>query len=358
MILTTNRLSSYLRMLLAVYFLGCVGFFAVRTAHWTQVNDPAQLHYLCFLMDHGMAPYRDLLEINMPGIYLVNWSVMHTLGGGSAAWRAFDFSLMAMAAWAMVSIARPYDWLAGVFGATLFILFHGRDGAGQEGQRDFVIAVLLLCAYSFLFYSFRSRRKWPMFAFGLCGGIASTIKPMPLPFVLLLLLLAAIRWKRLGEPILKPSLYALSGLMVPLSIVAIFLVSKHALGSFWYVLRVELPFYQRLGLLPLHKLLVSDHHRIVKDRGPYRISDCGDQAGLVELGRQIAGGWNFIRRRILPGPGKGLSLPSLPDAGISFFVGRAANYHRLWGPASLRPRVGDRRSWLRCDPRAYLREQG
>ena len=154
MILTSDRLSSYLRMLLTVYFLGCVGFFAVRTAHWTQVNDPAQLHYLCFLMDHGMAPYRDLLEINMPGIYLVNWSVMHTLGGGSAAWRVFDFGLMAIAAWAMIAIARPYDWLAGVFGATLFILFHGRDGAGQEGQRDFIIAVLLLCAYSFLFVFF------------------------------------------------------------------------------------------------------------------------------------------------------------------------------------------------------------
>jgi hypothetical protein len=44
--------------------------------------------------------------------------------------------------------------------------------------------------------------------------------------------------------------------MAPLAIVAIFLVSKQALESFWYVLRVELPFYQRLGLLPLHKLLV------------------------------------------------------------------------------------------------------
>ena len=285
MILTGDRVPSYLRMLLTVYFLGCVCFFAVRTAHWTLVNDPAQLHYLCFLMDHGMAPYRDLLEINMPGIYLVNWSVMHTLGGGSAAWRVFDFGFMAIAAWAMIAIARPYDWLAGVFGATLFILFHGRDGAGQAGQRDFIIAVLLLCAYSFLFYSFRSRRKWPMFAFGLCGGIASTIKPMPLPFVLLLLLLAAIRWKRAGEPILKPSLYALSGLMAPLAIVAIFLGSKHALGPFWYVLRVELPFYQRLGRLPLHKLVGPDHNRIVKDRGPYRISDRGDQAGLVELGR-------------------------------------------------------------------------
>ena len=127
-----------------------MGILVLCTAHWKQVNDPAQLSYLCFLMDHGTAPYRDLLEINMPGIYLVNWSAMHILGEGSFAWRIFDFSLMGTAAWAMIVIARPYDWLAGVFGATLFALYHGRDGAGQAGQRDFIIAVLFLCAYVFM----------------------------------------------------------------------------------------------------------------------------------------------------------------------------------------------------------------
>jgi hypothetical protein len=245
-ILAWGRGSSRLRIVLTLYFLFCIGFFAVRTAHWKQVNDPAQLHYLCFLMDHGFAPYRDLLEINLPGIYLVNWSVVHTLGGGSGAWRAFDFALMGIAAAAMIVIARPYDWLAGFFGATLFILYHGRDGAGQEGQRDFIIAVLLLSAYAFLFYVFRSRRSWPMFAFGLCGGLAATIKPMPLPFVLFLLLLAAMKWRQLGEPVLKPLLYALLGLMAPLALVGAFLISHHSVGAFWYLLHVELPFYQGL----------------------------------------------------------------------------------------------------------------
>jgi hypothetical protein len=244
-----------LRLFLLLYFFACIVFLVVRTAHWKQVNDPAQLHYACFLMDHGMAPYRDLLEINMPGIYLVNWSVMHTLGGGSIAWRTFDFALMAIAAWAMIAIARPYDWLAGFFGATLFILFHGRDGAGQQAQRDFIIAVLLLCSYAFLFNAFRNRRQWPMFVFGLCAGAAATIKPTPLPFALLLLLLAAIHLKRLGEPLLKPTCYALLGLSIPFAIVFIFLASKQSLGAFWYLLRVELPYYQALGRLSFFTLM-------------------------------------------------------------------------------------------------------
>jgi hypothetical protein len=246
---------SRFRIIVCLYFIVCVGWFAFRTAHWKQVNDPAQLHYLCFLMDHGMAPYRDLLEINMPGIYLVNWSVMHTLGAGSAAWRVFDFSLMGMAAWAMIVIAWPYEWLAGVLGAALFILFHGRDGAGQAGQRDLIIAVLLLCAYAFLFTCFRRRLTWLMFAFGLCAGLAGTIKPTPMPFALFLLALAAIRWRRMGEPITKPVLYALGGLATPLAVVCAFLISKHSLDSFWYLLRVVLPFYETLGRLPAAQLL-------------------------------------------------------------------------------------------------------
>ncbi len=246
---------SRFRIVVCLYFIVCVGWFAIRTAHWKQVNDPAQIHYLCFLMDHGMAPYRDLLEINMPGIYLVNWSVMHVLGAGSGAWRVFDFALMGMAAWAMIAIAWPYEWLAGVVGATLFILFHGRDGAGQEGQRDFIIAVLLLCAYAFLFTCFRGRRKWPMFAFGLCAGIAATIKPTPLPFALLLLVLAAIRWKQEREPVRKPVFYALLGFAAPVAIVCAFLISQHALGSFWYLLHEELPFYETLGRIPAPTLL-------------------------------------------------------------------------------------------------------
>ena len=248
-------ISSRFKILLSFYFFVCIGIFVLSTAHWKQVNDPAQLSYLCFLMDHGMAPYRDLLEINMPGIYLVNWSVMHTLGEGSWAWRTFDFSLLGAAAWAMIVIARPYDWLAGVFGATLFALYHGRDGAGQAGQRDFIIAVLLLCAYAFLFEFFRQRSDWKLFAFGLCGGIAATIKPTPVPFLIFIMVLAAIHLKSTGEPILRPTLCALLGLLVPFAIVGAFLVSKHSVGSFWYLLRVEMPFYESLGRLSFSKLM-------------------------------------------------------------------------------------------------------
>lgn len=251
----SDRTYSHLRILLSVYFLTCVIWFVAHSAHWKLVNDAAQIHYVCFLMDHGMAPYRDILEINWPGTYVVNWSVMHTLGAGAPAWRIFDLTLMGVSCWAMVAIAAPYDWFAGVFGAALFILYHGRDGAGQEGQRDLIIAVLLLCAYAFLFASFRSRRMWPLFAFAVCAGAAATIKPTPLPFVLLLLVVAAMRPKRAGEPILKPTLCMLLGLLIPLAVVGAFLICEHSLAAFWSLMHEAMPFYHSLGAVSFPTLM-------------------------------------------------------------------------------------------------------
>jgi hypothetical protein len=317
-------ISSRLKIFLSIYFFVCIGIFVLCTAHWKQVNDPAQLSYLCFLMDHGMAPYRDLLEINMPGIYLVNWSVMHLLGEGSFAWRIFDFSLMGAAAWAMIVIARPYDWLAGVLGATLFALYHGRDGAGQAGQRDFIIAVLLLCAYAFLFEFFRHRREWAIFAFGVCAGVAATIKPTPLPFVFLILVLAVIHLKRTGEPTLRPSVYALLGLLVPFALVCTFLVSKHSVGSFWYLLHVELPFYKSLGRLPFPTLMTLVASASVRT------------LALIALAIALLRwqGWNWESKLLVTGiifgiasffgQGKGFPYLRLPD----LWIGTATSHPR------------------------------
>jgi hypothetical protein len=243
----TNKLTKCLRWVTCASLTLAVTLLVLRTWNWPLVNDASQLHYLCFLLDHGMTPYRDLLEMNMPGAYLINWAVMHTLGGGAVAWRVFDLSLMLGAAAAMIAIAWPADWLGGVLGAAVFMLYHGRDGAGQQGQRDLAIAVLLLAAYAFLFLSLRKRKVWPMAAFGICTGIAATIKPTPLPFAILLLVAAAFELRRHGQAVLAPLFAGLAGICLPLGILVLVLLREHALGAFWEVVRQDLPYYAGLG---------------------------------------------------------------------------------------------------------------
>ncbi len=225
----------------------CVVAFVAFTLNWNLVNDPAQIDYACFLMDHGMSPYRDLIEMNMPGIYMVNWSVMHTLGSGALAWRLFDLAVTSTAGLAMVWIALPYDWLAGVFGGVLFALFHGRDGPAQAGQRDLIIATLLLYAVVFLFESFRRRKTELLFFCGLFGAAAVTIKPLALPFLAFIIAAASIRLRQLGQPYGKAIAWSTAGMALPAAITWRFLSSEGSLEAFRYVVSHMLPFYARLG---------------------------------------------------------------------------------------------------------------
>jgi hypothetical protein len=232
---------------IVLVLLASLAVFLIDTRRWPLVNDPAQIDYACFMVDHGMSPYRDLVEMNMPGIYLVNGSVMHTLGTSGAAWRVFDLLLMALAGAAMIAIALPYDWLAGVFAATLFALVHGRDGPAQTGQRDLIIAVLLLCAFAFLFRALRQHRPVWLLGFGICAAAAATIKPQALLFAIFLLAAACLRLRKAGRPVLTPVLWSIAGMVVPLGAVLAFLISHGSLSAFFTVVQEVLPFYAPIG---------------------------------------------------------------------------------------------------------------
>jgi hypothetical protein len=224
-----------------------VAAFVAFTMRWHVVSDLAQLDYICFLMQHGMALYRDILEVNMPGTFLVNCGVMHLFGNSDLAWRIFDLSLLAAAALAMFSIARPYGWVAGVLGGSLFALLHGHGGEEQLAQRDLMVAVLLLLAYAFFFAAMRRRRDWPLFFFGACISAAATIKP-PAAAILLVLLPVMIFWlRRQKRNLARPLVLCATGIAVPLLIVCWFLARHHAVAAFLHTVAHILPAYANIG---------------------------------------------------------------------------------------------------------------
>ncbi len=153
----------------------------VWTIHWPLVGDAALIHYIVFLTEHGMAPYRVLGDMNMPGSFLVESAAMHLFGPGALAWRMFDFTLLAVAAGSFFLITGSCRRLAGLFAASLFALVHARDGLAEGGQRDLTMAVALLAATALLLHAIRRNTLWPAAAFGLLSGLALTIKPTALP---------------------------------------------------------------------------------------------------------------------------------------------------------------------------------
>lgn len=298
------------RVLLCLWLLACVAVCLLRTMHWPLVNDGALQHYISFLMDQGMTPYRQLLDMNLPGSLMIDWAVVHTLGYGPFAWRLFDALLMFTAGAAMLAIAQPSDWFAGVFAGALFWLLHARDGMGQTGQRDMMEAVLLLAMYAFAFHSVRSHRRSSMVASGLCASIAVTIKPDSLLLAVILLALALLQLRVQGR---RSSAYlaaAVAAFLIPISAAAAFLLREHAFGAFWFSVTEVTPFYASLGRQALPELLrdcLSPPMRLL-----------AAVALLIALARRQGNAWE--RRALLLAVGWGLA---------SFFLqGKGYLYHR------------------------------
>ncbi len=229
------RVGRLLQFAGAGWLLCCTAMFFYWSRHWPLVNDAALMHYVVFLMAGGMAPYREIGDINLPGAYVPEWlsfvlaSCLHV--SSAAMWRAMDASVLLLAGFAMVRIARPFSWFAGVWAGCLFALYHGRDGVGQAGQRDLWMAMLLLWAMASLFAARQQQTRQAalrrLFAFGLLVGSATTIKPGGVAFLLCTLPFLTAR-RVPGRERFQAALAVTAGFLLPLFTAFLFVVHWHA----------------------------------------------------------------------------------------------------------------------------------
>ncbi len=250
-----ERLVVVLRMILALALLGCVGFLVAATLRWPLVGDATLMHYGAFLLSHGFAPYRQIIDINFPGCFLLDWTVIHTFGPGALGWRLFDFALMGAAAAAMFAIARPGERFGALFAACFLFVLHVHDGVDQAGERDLVLAVLLLLACAAIFHALR-RRSWGWsLGFGLICGAASLIKPTALPWAVGVLILAAIALHRRRQRILPYCVAASLGFLAPIALDLLFLVRRHAVHACFLILTRLVPYHAQIDRFSLRFLL-------------------------------------------------------------------------------------------------------
>ncbi len=252
-----TRALSLFRLTLSLALLVCLALFVVRTLHWPLVGDASLLHYVNFLMDHGMVLYRDIVDMNMPGSYLIERAGIRVYGASAFGWRLFDFTLLTTIAAAMIAIgvSRSRDWFPGLFAAAFFALIHGRDGIDQTAERDLIMSVALLVACAFLIYAVRRRSILLTSLFGVFAGVATTIKPTAALLWLVLLVMAATALRRQHERPLPYLTAGTLGFVASLGMAAAFLVHEHALAAFLAISRNLMPRYAIIGRLPFGYLL-------------------------------------------------------------------------------------------------------
>ncbi|MDF2435053.1 MAG: hypothetical protein JWP44_4684 [Mucilaginibacter sp.] len=236
--------------------------FAALTRHWPMVGDAALLHYSVFLIEHGWAPYRDFADINMPGAYWATGAAMKLPWQPDVGWRIFDLGLVALAGCGYYVIARPYSRFAALFATAMLLLVHGQDGVQQAGQRDLVIAVLLVLGSASLIEGMR-RHEWAYAVpFGLATGLAATIKPTAAPLGLVLLAAVALHqsgWRadagqQVGErrraAVLPWIAAGLSSMCVGPLVMLAWLWRHHALVAWLHLQQILLPYYASLERRP------------------------------------------------------------------------------------------------------------
>jgi len=193
-----------------------------------------------------LGAYRDIIDQQFPGAYLIELVGMWIFGTSSVAWRVYDFTLLAFASVSFFVVTRTAEVFCngvsdsrvpgrtrtpGIFSACLFILIHGRHGLEQGGgQRDFAVAVLLLGATALLRVAVRRNSPLCAPAFGLFSGAAFTIKPTPLPLSLAQLLFACFVYhKRQVRWFPSFASASLGFLIAPVTSI-IFLIREQAFG--------------------------------------------------------------------------------------------------------------------------------
>ena len=229
--------------------------FVVASIHWPLVGDASLLHYIGFLIEHGMAPYRVVGDVDMPGAFLIELGVMHLFGPSALAFRLFDFTLLAIAAGSFAVLTQRAGWFPAVFAGTLFALVHGRDGLEQAGQRDLTMAVLMVAGAALLVLAVRQRSVAAMGLFGLLAGVALTIKPTAIPLSLGQLLIASYWLRKQDVRLAKPLAAAGIGAMIFPAVAIAFVMQQHAVAALWADLRGVVPYYASLGHRPFSFLL-------------------------------------------------------------------------------------------------------
>jgi hypothetical protein len=237
------RLSLVYRWALLLVIFGCFLYCFNLSWHWHVVQDASIMHYVVFLMDHGMAPYRQIIDINGPGAYMSEWVVMHTFGHGSFAWRMYDLCLMLGITGILIWLSLPRDWMAGAFAGLSLGVYHLGNGPNEMGERDWTMLLLMLVGYAFLFLALRRRVAWPMLLFGLGFGCATTIKPLVAPIPFILLVTACVVLYRRGLPLSRYIANSFLGALPPIIAFFAFLYHWHAFHDFYTTFRDLVSFY-------------------------------------------------------------------------------------------------------------------
>jgi hypothetical protein len=231
--------------LIILALAGLAGMLAWRSRGWPLIHDAPLMHYIAWRIGEGAVPYRDVFDMNFPGVYVLHVIALRLFGAGDAGWRMFDLTWLTVTSLAAAALAAPWGRLAAAGAGLFFAVYHLAAGAWQTGQRDFLLCpFLLLGALGVARWAERPEKPVSLAWGGLALGAGITVKPHAGLFAAALLVLVAI----VAHGAVRPVTTFAAALVVPALAVVVWLAGVGALAA-WYEIVVGylVPLYSRLG---------------------------------------------------------------------------------------------------------------
>jgi hypothetical protein len=232
-------------------------FVALAAARsWPLVGDASLMRYVVFLLQRGHTPYAQIVDINLPGSYLLEAAAMKLLGGGATGLRLYDGLLGLVICLCSATLARGVKaHCCGLIAGLLLVLIHLRDGLVQAGQRDYAILAIILVAYVVFLRRPLARSALGVGLFGLLVGVAMIVKPTVI-FLLLLPPFACSLNKARWQVTLRTGLLAAGAALVPVVGMLVWLYRSKALPAFVQMLGLDATSHRGLAEKTLGFLLV------------------------------------------------------------------------------------------------------
>jgi len=223
----------------------------VLSLPWPLIQDAPVMHYIAWRIGEGDVPYRDLYDINQPGVYVLHLALLRTLGAGDGAWRAFDLAWLAATAGAVALLAARWGAVAAAGAALAFAAYHLAGGAWQAGQRDFLMCVFLVVGALGVVRWLEGRGgAWSLAGAGLALGAAVGLKPYAVLFagaLGLVVLVAAARRGDVGAAARSIGAYVAGSVAVPAALATWLALAGGLRAWVDVVFGYAIPVYGHLG---------------------------------------------------------------------------------------------------------------
>ncbi|HEV8142849.1 MAG TPA: hypothetical protein VGQ77_08325 [Methylomirabilota bacterium] len=236
------------QMLLVGAMGGVALWLGWRSLGWPLIHDAPIMHYVAWRIAEGAAPYRDVFDMNFPGVYVIHLAILRWLGPGDAAWRAVDLGATLVTALAVAALAAPWGRAASLGGACFFTAYHLAGGAWNAGQRDFFLCPFLLAGALGVVRWAEGAGTPSLLLSGLALGAGLTIKAHAVVFVAALAALVVLRARRRGVSPLPAVVALLAGTTVAPAATVAWIAAVGALDA-WreIVFGYLVPLYSQLS---------------------------------------------------------------------------------------------------------------